>query len=51
MIINLPLIGVWVRFLNVPYRFLFPTILLLCGIGVYSVNNSASRSGSRPCSA
>jgi TctA family transporter len=40
VIINLPLIGIWVRLLKVPYRMLAPTILLLCGIGVYSLNNS-----------
>jgi putative tricarboxylic transport membrane protein len=41
VIINLPLIGLWVRLLAVPYRLLFPTILLLCCIGVYSVDTSA----------
>jgi putative tricarboxylic transport membrane protein len=41
LVINLPLIGVWVRLLSVPYRVLFPAILLFCAIGVYSVNNSA----------
>ena len=40
LIINLPLIGLWVRFLKVPYRLMFPTIVLLCCIGIYSVNNS-----------
>src|SRR3546814_19877597 len=40
VIINLPLIGVWVCLLGVPYRFLFPAIILLCCIGVYSVNNA-----------
>ena len=40
VIINLPLVGIWVRLLMVPYRLLFPTILLLCAIGVYGVNNS-----------
>ena len=39
LIINLPLIGVWVRLLKVPYRVLYPAILLFCCIGVYSVNN------------
>jgi putative tricarboxylic transport membrane protein len=41
VIINLPLIGIWVRLLRVPYRLLFPAILLFSGIGVYSVHNSA----------
>jgi TctA family transporter len=40
VIINLPLVGIWVRLLMVPYRMLFPAILLLCAIGVYGVNNS-----------
>ena len=40
VIINLPLIGIWVRLLQVPYRLLYPTILMLCAIGVYGVNNS-----------
>ena len=40
LIINLPLIGVWVSLLRVPYRFLYPTILVFCAIGVYSVNSS-----------
>lgn len=38
--LNLPLIGIWVKVLKVPYYFLFPLILLFCLIGVYSVNNS-----------
>ncbi|HTM77837.1 MAG TPA: tripartite tricarboxylate transporter permease, partial [Devosia sp.] len=37
VIINLPLIGVWVRLLQVPYRLLFPTIVLICCIGIYSI--------------
>ncbi len=40
LVINLPLIGVWVRLLKVPYRLMFPTILIFCCIGIYSVNNS-----------
>jgi putative tricarboxylic transport membrane protein len=40
LVINLPMIGVWVSLLRVPYRFLYPTILVFCAIGVYSVNNS-----------
>ena len=40
VIINLPLIGMWVQLLKVPYRFLYLAILLFCGIGVYTVNNS-----------
>jgi putative tricarboxylic transport membrane protein len=40
LIINLPLIGLWVRLLNVPYRLMFTTILLFCCIGIYSINNN-----------
>jgi putative tricarboxylic transport membrane protein len=40
LIINLPLIGMWVRLLKVPYRLMFPAILIFSSIGVYSVNNS-----------
>jgi TctA family transporter len=43
VIINLPLIGIWVRLLDVPYRYLFPSILLLCAIGVYSLNNEPTQ--------
>ena len=39
LVINLPLIGLWVKLLKVPYRLLFPAILLFCCIGVYSINN------------
>jgi TctA family transporter len=41
VIINLPLIGMWVQLLRVPYRMLYLAILLFSAIGVYSVNNSA----------
>ncbi len=41
VILNLPLIGLWVRLLKLPYRFLFPSILTFCCIGVYSLSNSA----------
>ena len=40
LIINLPLIGIWVRLLRVPYRLMFPAIVLFCCIGIYSVNNN-----------
>jgi len=40
VILNLPLIGIWVKLLTVPYRFLYPAILLFCCIGVYTVNNN-----------
>jgi putative tricarboxylic transport membrane protein len=42
LIINLPLIGLWIRLLKVPYRLMFPSIVLFCCIGIYSVNNSAT---------
>lgn len=41
VILNLPLIGIWVKMLAIPYRLLYPTILLFICIGVFSVNNSA----------
>ena len=41
LILNLPLVGIWIRLLAVPYRFLYPLVLVCCCIGVYSVNNSA----------
>jgi TctA family transporter len=40
IILNLPLIGIWIKLLSVPYRWLFPSIVLFCAIGVYSTNNS-----------
>jgi putative tricarboxylic transport membrane protein len=40
LILNLPLIGMWVQVLKVPYKILFPMILLFCLIGVYSLSNS-----------
>ena len=40
VVLNLPLIGIWVRLLRVPYRLLFPLILLACAIGAFSANNN-----------
>ena len=40
VLLNLPLVGLWVRLLRVPYRLLFPAILTFMAIGVYSLNNS-----------
>lgn len=40
LLLNLPLIGIWVKLLKVPYRILFPLILLFTLIGAYSINNS-----------
>ncbi|MEO8079195.1 MAG: tripartite tricarboxylate transporter permease, partial [Caldimonas sp.] len=40
VVLNLPLIGIWIKLLTVPYRFLFPAIALFCCIGTYTLNNS-----------
>ncbi len=40
VVLNLPMIGIWVKLLQVPYRLLYPAILLFCCIGVYSINNN-----------
>ncbi|WP_135466437.1 tripartite tricarboxylate transporter permease [Crenalkalicoccus roseus] len=40
LIINLPMIGMWVKLLQVPYKYLFPSILIFCAIGSYSINNN-----------
>ena len=40
VILNLPLIGMWIKLLTVPYKYLFPSIVLFCAIGVYSTNNN-----------
>jgi TctA family transporter len=40
VILNLPLIGLWVKLLSVPYKFLYPAILVFCCIGAYSINNN-----------
>jgi TctA family transporter len=42
VVLNLPLIGIWVRLLTVPYHYLFPAIIVFSAIGVYSVNNSSA---------
>jgi putative tricarboxylic transport membrane protein len=41
VVLNLPLIGIWIKLLTVPYRVLYPAILLFCAIGVYTVNNTS----------
>ena len=41
VILNLPLIGMWIKLLTVPYRFLFPAIMVFCAIGLYTLNNNA----------
>jgi TctA family transporter len=40
VILNLPLIGMWIKLLTVPYRLLYPSILLFMGIGVFSLSNN-----------
>ncbi|HEY4073832.1 MAG TPA: tripartite tricarboxylate transporter permease, partial [Herbaspirillum sp.] len=40
IILNIPLIGIWVKLLRVPYRYLFPSALFFIAVGVYSTNNS-----------
>ena len=41
IVLNLPLIGMWIKLLTVPYRFLFPAIIVFCSIGLYTLNNSS----------
>ena len=45
LVLNLPLIGLWIKILKVPYPILFPMILLFCLIGVYSLNNNVGEMG------
>ena len=40
VVLNLPLIGIWIKLLTVPYRFLFPAIMSFCCIGLYTLNNN-----------
>jgi TctA family transporter len=40
VVLNLPLVGVWVRFLRIPYRLLFPSIIAFCCIGTYTINSN-----------
>ena len=40
LILNLPLIGMWVKILTIPYSLLFPLIILFCLVGVFSLNNN-----------
>ena len=40
VVLNLPLIGIWVKLLTVPYRFLFPAIMAFCAIGCYTLGNN-----------
>jgi putative tricarboxylic transport membrane protein len=41
LVLNLPLIGLWVKMISVPYHLLYPMILVFCCIGVFSLNNSS----------
>ncbi len=45
VVLNLPLIGIWVKLLSVPYRLLFPAILLFCVVGIYATNSSPGQIG------
>ncbi len=40
IVLNLPMIGIWIQLLKVPYRWLYPAILVFCCIGVFSINNN-----------
>jgi TctA family transporter len=40
IVLNLPLIGIWIKLLTVPYRLLYPAILVFCSIGLYTLNNN-----------
>ena len=40
IVLNLPMIGLWIKLLSIPYKWLFPAIVLFCAIGVYSGNNN-----------
>jgi putative tricarboxylic transport membrane protein len=42
LVLNLPLVGLWVQMLKVPYSILAPFIVLICSIGVYSMKNDAT---------
>ena len=42
VLLNMPMIGIWVRIAQIPYRLLYPIILIFCCIGVYSINNNPS---------
>ena len=41
VVLNLPMIGIWIKLLQVPYRLLYPAILLFCAIGVYTISNAS----------
>jgi TctA family transporter len=40
VVLNLPLVGIWVRLLRIPYRLLFPSIIVFCCIGTYTINSN-----------
>jgi putative tricarboxylic transport membrane protein len=41
VVLNLPMVGIWVKLLRVPYRLLFPSIIVFCCIGAYTINSKA----------
>lgn len=45
VVLNVPLIGVWVKLLNIPYKYLYPSALFFVAIGVYSTNNDLFQVG------
>jgi putative tricarboxylic transport membrane protein len=45
LVINLPLVGIWVQLLKIPYRLMFPAILFFCCVGAFSMNNSVFEIG------
>jgi TctA family transporter len=51
LILNLPLVGLWVKLLTIPYRYLFPAIMVFCSIGVYSINSGTFEVYEAACSA
>jgi TctA family transporter len=40
VVLNLPLIGIWIKLLQVPYRYLFPSIIIFMAVGVFSLSNN-----------
>jgi len=40
IVLNLPMIGIWIKLLTIPYKWLFPSLVLFCAVGVYSENNN-----------
>ena len=45
LVLNIPLIGIWVKLLTIPYRWIYPIVLFLISVGVYSTNNNLTDVG------